>query len=1214
MCAALATPQSADAAEPSHLSVPPVGATPPTTTMSNHSSIDPVTSLSYSKFKRLSRHHDQDALDVDSIVEAVQSPTAAAAPPLPVPDGAGAARAGRVDADAAPAISFASPKSPMALVQILLTSDNNNFSDTTGLSALLDTGAQANSISGPAFRQLVDLAQTGGGCVIDTSTRQTITGFQKDSAVFIAHQRVTFSFVLTVLDIPRQFTLTAWVVENQAEDCIIGWPFMRDHDMVHFSVDLLIAETAAASSGDDSTSFEISHDVLPQSDNDPSPEQHAAVDKALRARCNDVVDKFPRLFNGDFSKPAKLLPMEIHLKPGATLPRPVTRRARSPAQERLLAESAGQFAEANFIRPSDSKCCSAAMMVPKPGGGPEQRFVCALEAINEITEDYVFPIGQVKETIRRLEHEYYTVIDARHGFHLMELRESDRYLTAFQTRHQLWEWTRGVMGLKNTPAYFQRAMNHMFADLIGVELEIYIDDIVIYADTADEMVARLEKVLARLDSHGMQLKRSKIQLALREIYALGHHISKKGIRISKDRSQSLLDMVVDNHKSMRSFLGLAGWFRDHVPDLGSLTAPLFAKPATSYGSPWTEEETSCFERIKAAVADAPLLHFIDYERPILLRTDASRLGIGGYLFQLDAVSGAELPVCFVSKAFTAAERAWSTTDQEAYAIYYCILKLSSYIQGHHFIVETDHRNLTFMSKPNSSPRVQRWFQRLQAFTFTLRHLPGVDNPVADGLSRCFEFRVVEGLSRCFRLALEPDDESGVRLSQTQLDTPLAPSSVVSLVEPSDSLRDECPHFDTIARVHNSVVGHRGFSATCRTLRQLGLAFTAMEAEVRRFLAGCPTCQKVRSTMASASASLHTTERYEPFEVFAADVVGPLPRSHGFRYFIVFICLFTRFVEIVPIAKNTAISCVDAMIQVYGRYGAPRLFHQSDGGSNFTADLTRRFLKMIGISAKYTLPYRPQANGIVERSIQEVMGHLRALTNDWLSSSPASAAHSRWPSLLPLVQRLMNCTVHSAIGIEPIRLVFGNMVTPDRGVLRQFLTQTPEASALVSRARPAASSTGDPAAALAAGNTVTPENYLQLLFAEQARLHSTARDFQRKEVERRIRQRARLHPVPFESFEDGDYVLVDHPNAPVKNKLSTPWFGPLFVVEADRDDIYMCQDLVTNKVARYHASRLIKFDTLFTHPIHPELVARTDYQEKPARRSARVPRPQVPHDA
>src|SRR3546814_19867927 len=82
---------------------------------------------------------------------------------------------------------------------------------------------------------------------------------------------------------------------------------------------------------------------------------------------------------------------------------------------------------------------------------------------------------------------------------------------------------------------------------------------------------------------------------------------------------------------------------------------------------------------------------------MVLRTDASMSGIGGLLLQRSA-DGVEEPVCFVSKAFTSAESRWSTIEQEAFAIYYCITSLSHHLLGHRFLVETDHRNLVYMDK------------------------------------------------------------------------------------------------------------------------------------------------------------------------------------------------------------------------------------------------------------------------------------------------------------------------------------------------------------------------------------------------------------------------------------------------------------------------------------------------------------------------------------
>ncbi|MFO0003049.1 MAG: Ty3/Gypsy family RNase HI domain-containing protein, partial [bacterium] len=140
-----------------------------------------------------------------------------------------------------------------------------------------------------------------------------------------------------------------------------------------------------------------------------------------------------------------------------------------------------------------------------------------------------------------------------------------------------------------------------------------------------------------------------------------------------------------------------------------------------------------FQDIKTAIAEAPMLHHIDYQYPIVVRTDASKLGVGGVLLQ--PVDGAERVVAFASKKFSDESTRWSTIDQEAYAIYFALQHWEGYLRGQQFVVQTDHKNLMYVMKSDTG-RVARWRLFLQEFDFVIQHLEGKRNVVADALSRC----------------------------------------------------------------------------------------------------------------------------------------------------------------------------------------------------------------------------------------------------------------------------------------------------------------------------------------------------------------------------------------------------------------------------------------------------------------------------------------------
>ncbi len=158
-------------------------------------------------------------------------------------------------------------------------------------------------------------------------------------------------------------------------------------------------------------------------------------------------------------------------------------------------------------------------------------------------------------------------------------------------------------------------------------------------------------------------------------------------------------------KQLKSFLGLVNYFRDHVQQglshkvkpLNDIMIPY--KKGTSID--WTPRLEQCFRDVQESVGNCPKLFYVDLRLPIYVRTDASDYGIGGYIYQLDQQQ--ELPIRFIIKALHKAQLNWSTFEKEAYAIFYTITKFDFLLRDVQFVVETDHKNLTFLKTVSSRP-------------------------------------------------------------------------------------------------------------------------------------------------------------------------------------------------------------------------------------------------------------------------------------------------------------------------------------------------------------------------------------------------------------------------------------------------------------------------------------------------------------------------------
>ena len=273
--------------------------------------------------------------------------------------------------------------------------------------------------------------------------------------------------------------------------------------------------------------------------------------------------------------------------------------------------------------------------------------------------------------------------------------------------------------------------------LIHVICEIYIDDILIHAQTEDEFCTNLTTILERCKTYNILLNPAKCKFGLPEVEYVGHTINSTGLHFTRSKLDSVLEFELPQvGKQLKSFIGFCNYFRDHVAKFSMKMQPL-NELLRDYDKRrrllWSDESRKAFEDMKTAVHECPNLFFMDETLPVFLHTDASKYGIGAYLFQIDK-EGNEKPIAFISKSLTDTQRRWHTPQKEAYAIFYAFKQLDYLIRGVKFTLRTDHKNLIYIND-TMTEMVIRWKIAVQDYDFDIEHIPGVDNIVADGLSR-----------------------------------------------------------------------------------------------------------------------------------------------------------------------------------------------------------------------------------------------------------------------------------------------------------------------------------------------------------------------------------------------------------------------------------------------------------------------------------------------
>jgi hypothetical protein len=226
----------------------------------------------------------------------------------------------------------------------------------------------------------------------------------------------------------------------------------------------------------------------------------------------------------------------------------------------------------------------------------------------------------------------FSKINLRSGYHQLKLRASDIPKTAFTTRYGLYEYTIMSFGLTNTPFYFMYMMNKVFMEYLDKFVMVFIDDILVFSKTEEEHAEHLRLVLQKLREHKLYAKQSKCEIWLKEVSFLGHVVSNGGISVDLGKVKDVLDWKppVDVGQ-IRSFLGLARYYRRFIEGFSKLAKPMTALLEKNTKFVWSNKYQASFEELKKRLTIAPVLILPDLSKKFSIYCDTSRQGLGVFL-------------------------------------------------------------------------------------------------------------------------------------------------------------------------------------------------------------------------------------------------------------------------------------------------------------------------------------------------------------------------------------------------------------------------------------------------------------------------------------------------------------------------------------------------------------------------------------------------------
>ena len=392
-----------------------------------------------------------------------------------------------------------------------------------------------------------------------------------------------------------------------------------------------------------------------------------------------------------------------------------------------------------IIQPSSSPWSSPLWIVPKKidsTGKQKWRVVIDYRKLNNITVGDAYPLPNISEILDQLGHsKYFTTLDLASGFHQIPISPADAAKTAFSTPNGHYQFSRMPFGLKNAPATFQRLMNNVLTGLQGLKCFVYLDDIVIFADSIETHSNKLIEILKRLENHNLKLQPDKCEFMRHEVAYLGHIVSKDGVKPNPEKIDCIKNYPRPlNTKDIKSFLGLVGYYRKFIPAFSNSSQKLTCLLKKNVDFKWSDTQEEAFQSLKNSLISEPILQYPDFSKSFTLTTDASNFAIGAVLSQ--GSKHKDLPIAYASRTLNKAESNYSTTEKELLAIVWACQHYRPYLYGRKFQIVTDHRPLTWLFNcKDPSSRLVRWRLKLEEYDYEIIYKPGRINSNADALSR-----------------------------------------------------------------------------------------------------------------------------------------------------------------------------------------------------------------------------------------------------------------------------------------------------------------------------------------------------------------------------------------------------------------------------------------------------------------------------------------------
>ncbi|KAK1648950.1 hypothetical protein QYE76_066755 [Lolium multiflorum] len=757
-------------------------------------------------------------------------------------------------------------------------------------------------------------------------------------------------------------------------------------------------------------------DVAPLTD-DATPRPTSPPSGPM-TRAREFQDVFPdELPHG--LPPLRGIEHRIDLIPGAPLPNRAAYRT-NPEDTKEIQRQIQDLLAKGYVRESLSPCAVPVILVPKPD--ETQRMCMDCRPINAITVRYRHPIPRLDDMLDELSGAtIFSKIDLRSGYHQIRMAIGDEWKTAFKTKLGLYEWLVMPFGLSNAPSTFMRLMNHILRPLIGKSVVVYFDDILIYSKNLEDHVQHVREVLCILRHEKLFANLPKCHFAQNKLVFLGFVVSANGIEVDSSKVEAIHNWPTPtNVGQVRSFHGLAGFYRRFVKDFSTIACPLNELTKKNVPFVWGKAQQKAFDELKKRLTEAPLLALPDFAKTFEIECDASGLGIGGVLMQNGK------PVAYYSEKLDGARLNYPIYDKELYALVRVLEVWQHYLWPKEFVIHSDHESLKYLkSQHNLNKRHAKWVEFIESFPYVIKYKKGKENVVADALSRKItllltrlEFHIL-GLEEIKEL-YPSDVFFGPIFAKCSVDHGfddfylhdgyLFKANKICI--PESSLRKLL-----LQESHGGgLMGHFGREKTYAML-STHYYWPRMYRDVERLCRRCTTCLQAKSTSNPYGLYMPLPIPYAPWSDISMDFVLGLPRTkHGHDSIFVVVDRFSKMAHFIPCHKSDDASHIASLFfrEVVRLHGIPASI-VSDRDVKFMSYLWKSLMAKFGVKLLFSSSSHPQTDGqteVVNRSLSTL---LRTLVKTNLKS---------WEDCLPHAEFAYNRAKHSTTARSPFMVVYG----------------------------------------------------------------------------------------------------------------------------------------------------------------------------------------------